>query len=92
ELTALHAEHEDFVSHVQLTRRDGKFKLSSLDTVCPDWRERHTWACGPLPLLDELEDVWKAEGIEDRLHMERFAVSRIDASADGGTVTFEKSG
>lgn len=45
-----------------------------------------------LPLLDELEDVWKAEGIEDRLHMERFAVSRIDASADGGTVTFEKSG
>ncbi|MFE5877714.1 ferredoxin reductase [Rhodococcus sp. NPDC056506] len=92
ELTALHVEHEDFVRHVQLTRRDGKFKLSSLDTVCPDWRERHTWACGPLPLLDELEDVWKAEGIEDRLHMERFAVSRIDASADGGTVTFEKSG
>ncbi|MER2223852.1 MAG: 2Fe-2S iron-sulfur cluster-binding protein, partial [Rhodococcus sp. (in: high G+C Gram-positive bacteria)] len=34
----------------------------------------------------------EAEGIEDRLHMERFAVSRIDASADGGTVTFEKSG
>lgn len=92
ELTALHAEHEDFVSHIQPTRRDGKFKLSSLDQVCPDWRERHTWACGPLPLLDEIDDVWKAEGIEDRLHMERFAVSRIDASADGGTVTFEKSG
>ncbi len=26
ELTALHAEHEDFVSHVQLTRRDGKIQ------------------------------------------------------------------
>lgn len=62
ELTALHGEHEDFVSHIQLTRRDGKFKLSSLDQVCPDWRERHTWACGPLPLLDEIDDVWKAEG------------------------------
>ncbi|MET1033858.1 MAG: ferredoxin reductase [Arthrobacter sp.] len=91
ELTQLHEEHDDFRCKIQLTRSQGKFALSSLDEVCPDWRERQTWACGPLPMLDEIETLWRDEGIENKLHLERFAVSRADTSGEGGTVTFAKA-
>lgn len=92
EIAQLASRHEEFHSHIQLTRSQGKFALSSLDEMCPDWRERQTWACGPLTMLDEIEGVWGEQGIEDRLHIERFAVSRADTSGQGGTVTFAKSG
>lgn len=92
ELKALADDHPEFRSHIQLTRSQGKFALSSLDELCPDWRERTTWACGPLPMLDEIERRWQDEGISDKLNLERFAVSRADTSGKGGTVTFEKSG
>ena len=42
----------------------------------PDWRERQTWACGPEGMLNDAERVWSAAGIAERLHLERFAVSR----------------
>ncbi|RVW05263.1 ferredoxin reductase [Rhodococcus xishaensis] len=92
ELAALSETHGSFQRHVQHTRSQGKFALSSLDEVCPDWRERQTWACGPLAMLDEIEKTWDREGIASRLHLERFAVSRADLSGEGGTVTFAKSG
>ena len=91
EIAQLDADHSGFRSHVQLTRSQGKFSLASLDELCPDWRERQTWACGPLPMLDEIESVWSEQGISEFLHLERFAVSRADTSGEGATVTFEKS-
>ncbi|QBJ95317.1 ferredoxin reductase [Rhodococcus sp. ABRD24] len=92
ELARLQAEHSSLRCHIRHTRTGGKFALASLDEVCPDWRERQTWACGPLGMLDEIEEMWDREGITDRLHLERFAVSRADLSGAGGTVTFAKSG
>jgi len=92
ELEKFDATHDRFRSHVQLTRSQGKFTLDRLDEVCPDWRERQTWACGPQQMLDDIEAFWKKAGIEDRLHLERFAVTRADTSGSGGTVTFAKSG
>ncbi|TSD97334.1 ferredoxin reductase [Skermania sp. ID1734] len=91
ELAELHQAHPSFTSHVQLTRSSGKFALSSLDELHPDWRERQTWACGPLDMLDEIERTWKAAGISDRLHLERFEIAR-SAVTEGGTVTFAKTG
>ena len=91
ELADLHARHGEFRSHVQLTRTGGKFDLSSLDTLYPDWRERQTWACGPLAMLDDIEHLWKREGIEDRLHLERFEIARSADASAGGTVTFAKA-
>ncbi|MGB3372232.1 MAG: iron-sulfur cluster-binding domain-containing protein, partial [Rhodococcus sp. (in: high G+C Gram-positive bacteria)] len=91
ELTAIAEGHPQFTSHVQLTRSDGKFALASLDKLYPDWRERETWACGPSGLLEEIERVWKHEGIEDKLHLERFEIARADTSGKGGKVTFSKS-
>ncbi len=92
ELGELAAEHSTFRSHIQLTRTAGKFSLASLDELFPDWRERHTWACGPLPMLDEIEQTWRAAQLSDRLHLERFEIARADTSGQGGTVTFAKSG
>ncbi|MEE2057546.1 ferredoxin reductase [Rhodococcus artemisiae] len=92
ELEGFDESHERFRSHVQFTRTQGKFALSSLDEVCPDWRDRAVWACGPQAMLDDIAAFWKGAGIDEKLHLERFAVSRADTSGSGGTVTFAKSG
>ena len=92
ELEHFDATHETYRVHVRHTREQGKFSLSELDDVCPDWRERQTWACGPQQMLDDISAHWAAAGIEDRVHLERFAVSRADTSGSGGTITFAKSG
>ncbi|MFD7847581.1 ferredoxin reductase [Nocardia sp. NPDC004340] len=91
ELRELHDRRPGFTAHLHLTGENGKFALADLDTVCPDWRERETWACGPLPMLDEIEKHWAAAGIGDQLHVERFEIER-NATAEGGTVTFAKTG
>lgn len=92
ELERFDATHDRFRVHVRHTREKGKFALSELAEVCPDWRERQTWACGPQQMLDDITAHWAAEGLDDRVHLERFAVSRADTSGSGGTITFAKSG
>ncbi|MET7769729.1 ferredoxin reductase [Nocardia sp. NPDC005366] len=91
ELRDLHDRHPSFTSHLHLTGEHGKFALADLDERFPDWRERDTWACGPAGMLDEIETHWRAAGISDRLHVERFEIER-SAVGEGGTVTFAKSG
>jgi ferredoxin-NADP reductase len=75
--------------HEQHTDVDGWFGLDRLDEVCPDWREREVWACGPVGLLDAVEKCWADAGLSDRLHVERFQ-AQVFASPDvqGGTVDF----
>ena len=91
ELAELHDEHDGYRLTVRETRTRGRLELSRLDEDVPDWRERQTWACGPEAMLDDAERVWKAAGAADRLHLERFAVSKAAAHGTGGTVTFERS-
>jgi len=91
ELRALHDQHPSFTSHVNLTGEQGKFSLASLDELYPDWRERQTWACGPLEMLNDIENHWSAAGLSESLHVERFEVER-SAVGEGGTVTFARSG
>lgn len=91
ELTDLHARRPGFVSHIHLTGEKGKFTPERLDELYPDWRERQTWACGPLGMLDEIEKHWRAAGLEAKLHVERFEVER-SATTEGGTVTFGRTG
>ncbi|MDO5700175.1 MAG: ferredoxin reductase [Bowdeniella nasicola] len=76
-----------FDYRVRITRTDGHLKLADLDDVVPDWRDRHTWACGPAGLLDDCEGHWQMEGLEERLHVERFR-TQLAAVGEGGTVTF----
>jgi ferredoxin-NADP reductase len=70
---------------------DGMLDVDDLGHLVDDLAERQTWACGPAGMLDALQARWDAEGISDRLHVERFRPIVI-AAGDGGTVTFAKSG
>ncbi len=92
ELTALAAVHPGYRLQVRETRRQGRLDLTRLDEEVPDWRERQTWACGPEGMLAQAEKVWSAAAIGDRLHLERFAVSKAAPAGAGGTVTFVRSG
>lgn len=73
------------------TDTDGILDVARLADLVPDFAGRETWACGPAGLLDAIEQRWDAEGITDRLHIERFRPVVITAG-EGGTVTFAKSG
>lgn len=92
ELANLHATHPGYRLRVRSTRTEGRLDFSQLDDVVPDWRERQTWACGPEGMLNAAEKLWTAAGVGERLHLERFAVSRAATHGIGGTVTFNRSG
>ncbi|UDY34696.1 ferredoxin reductase [Dermatobacter hominis] len=68
-----------------------------LDELCPDWREREAWACGPRPLVDAVTSVWDEHTATTPdalpLHVERFTPSVAPAGgAVEGTLTFGRSG
>jgi stearoyl-CoA 9-desaturase NADPH oxidoreductase len=92
ELEQLNRDHPGYRLQVRATREQGRLDLSRLDAEVPDWRDRQTWACGPEAMLNAAERAWSAAGVEERLHLERFAVSRAAPAGQGGTVTFAKSG
>jgi stearoyl-CoA 9-desaturase NADPH oxidoreductase len=92
ELSGLERGDDGYRLRLRSTRAQGRLDLSRLDEEVPDWRERHTWACGPEGMLDSAERAWSAAGINDLLHLERFAVSKAVAHGQGGTVEFARSG
>ena len=91
ELLAAQRAHERMTLHEQHTDADGMLEMKDLDRVCPDWRERATWACGPAPMLDAAEEHWEQAGLEDELHLERFTLELGGDGAEGGTLTFSNS-
>jgi ferredoxin-NADP reductase len=92
ELHAMAEQHERLRLHEQFTDTMGMLALERLDEVVPDWVERETWACGPPPMLDAAERVWKAQHLTGRLHVERFSIQLDGAGGEGGTVTFGAGG
>ncbi|GFG72883.1 ferredoxin reductase [Mycobacterium botniense] len=92
ELSELARNHPGYRLRIRATRVEGRLDLTRLDDEVPDWRERQTWVCGPEGMLNQAEKVWSSADISERLHVERFAVSRAAAAGAGGTVTFARSG
>ena len=92
ELVALHEKHPTLTVHQWFSDESGIFDLANLDDVVPDWKERETWACGPAPMLNAVEEHWEAAGLEDQLHLERFTLARDGDGGEGGTITFQNSG
>lgn len=78
--------------HIRHTRTEGKLTPAVLAELCPDWADRQTWACGPSGFLDMIASTFADAGLDDRLHIERFALERGAVGAQGGTVTFGRSG
>ena len=92
ELAALGRARPGYRLTVQATRTAGRLDFSRLDDQVPDWRDRQTWVCGPEGMVSDAERLWTAEGVADRLHLERFAAARGAGSGRGGTVTFARTG
>lgn len=91
ELAELGRSHPGYRLHVRATRTEGRLDLSDIEAVVGDWRDRQTWACGPEGLLTDAERHWAAAGLDDNLHLERFAAARTATPGQGGTVTFARS-
>ncbi len=91
ELRALAASHPGYRLTVVLTCEDPRrFSAARLAEVCPDWRARPTWACGPQGLLDSITACFAEAGRVDALHVERFtaAFAPVPANETGGRVRF----
>jgi stearoyl-CoA 9-desaturase NADPH oxidoreductase len=73
---------------------DRHFTSEQLEDLCPDWREREIWVCGPQSLIEAVETHAVAAGRARHLHIERFraALAPLGSSATGGTVTFRHAG
>jgi stearoyl-CoA 9-desaturase NADPH oxidoreductase len=92
ELQEMAERHPGLHLHEQHTDLHGMFSLQQLDEVCPDWRHRETWACGPTPMLDSAEEHWEDAGLSEHLHVERFTLDLSGDGDAGGSVTFQNSG
>jgi ferredoxin-NADP reductase len=74
----------------QHTETAGLLDAAAIAALVPDLAERSTWACGPVGMLEALEQHWATAGIADRLYTERFR-PRVLVTGEGGTVSFGKS-
>jgi stearoyl-CoA 9-desaturase NADPH oxidoreductase len=94
ELRELDARNRGYRLHMRLTGSSGRLHPRELDDLCPDWRERETFACGPAGLLDTLGEHWRRHAHPARLHVERFtpegALSDCERGC-GGTIEFRAS-
>ena len=90
ELHSLAESHEKFELIERHTTKSGRLDFGELNTICPDWRDRQVWACGPERLLDDAESHWKRAGLTGALHLERFSPS-FTVGGEGGHVTFASS-
>jgi ferredoxin-NADP reductase len=71
--------------------RHGLLDVERLTEVCPDWKTREAWVCGPAPMLAAAETHWGEARLAKKLHLERFSAV-LTKSAEGGRVTFATSG
>lgn len=91
ELRHLEQAFDGFHLREQHTATMGRMLPEHLDELCPDWRERETFASGPGDMLDALTEYFERAGRLEHLHMERFQ-PRLNAEAGkGGTIKFLKS-
>jgi ferredoxin-NADP reductase len=86
ELRALAEQHPSARLTLRHTTTEGRLDLAELDTLCPDWREREAFVCGPAGLLDAAQRHWAS--LPERLHLERFTPSQRSAGGSGGAVAY----
>jgi stearoyl-CoA 9-desaturase NADPH oxidoreductase len=93
-LRTIDGAHEGFQLKLQLTGEQGRVTPADLDTLCPDWRQRHAFISGPAEMLEGLIRHWRQEGDPALLSLERFqpVIGGEPGGGEGGTVRFDKSG
>jgi ferredoxin-NADP reductase len=88
ELREIAARNPGLKLHLRMTGEEGRIAPAELDRICPDWRDRAAFACGPGEMLDELRDHWRADGDPALLSVERFEpiVGEAEVGGSGGRV------
>jgi stearoyl-CoA 9-desaturase NADPH oxidoreductase len=99
ELSALAERHRGYRLRLRLTAEQGRLTPAQLDELCPDWRAREAFVCGPAGLIGALSRRWREDGDPTRMHVERFTpeagVGEGLGGAQrgaGGTIDFCASG
>jgi stearoyl-CoA 9-desaturase NADPH oxidoreductase len=95
ELHELSRSQHGYRLHEQITGREGRITPVLLERLCPDWRERETFLCGPAGLIAALRERWEGDGDPARLHTEHFQPDeRLGSAAHGtgGAIRFCRSG
>jgi ferredoxin-NADP reductase len=95
ELRLLARCHRGYRLRCRISGRDGRLTPACLEELCPDWREREAFLCGPTGLLRTLRTHWRQAGDPHRLHTEHFAPDEqlaCGGHGGGGSVLFCKSG
>ena len=91
ELAELAEKHDKFSFQELHTDTDGMLELAEIDSICRDWQERETFACGPGPMLEAITEHYQEHDLEDSLHLERFSLELGGEGGEGGTITFQNS-
>jgi stearoyl-CoA 9-desaturase NADPH oxidoreductase len=81
--------------HLRISGEQGRLQPHELDALCPDWRERETFLCGPPGLIETMSAHWDAHGERARLHLEHFTADGVAADGErgcGGAIRLRKSG
>jgi ferredoxin-NADP reductase len=95
ELRRLERLHPAYRLHERITSRQRRVSPDQLDELCPDWRERETFLCGPTGLLEAMKQRWALDAEPARLHVEHFQPDAHVGDGErgaGGTVSFCSSG
>ncbi len=95
ELRELDARHPGYRLHERRSGEQGRVTGAQLDELCPDWRERETFLCGPTGLLQAIGERFERDGDPQRLHREHFQPDVRVGDGErgaGGAIRFTKSG
>lgn len=84
ELRALAARERGYRLLQRHSGSEGRLRPAELDELCPDWRERETFVCGPSGLLAAIKERFEADGDTARLHHEHFQPDALIEGAAHG--------
>lgn len=93
-LRDLDRRRDGYQLHEQHTGEMGRVTPAEIEHLCPDWREREAFHCGPAEMLDAMEAHWEQEELLERFNVERFqsVIGADVAEGEGGAINFTKSG
>lgn len=76
-------------NRVSLVPEDTRGLIDVVEEIATIGEATHIYCCGPSGLLDAVTRACSAEGLEDRLHVERFEVAEGNLVDTGEDTTFE---
>jgi stearoyl-CoA 9-desaturase NADPH oxidoreductase len=85
ELHELHRSHPGYRLHLRATGEGGRVTPDQLDGLCPDWRTREAFVCGPSGLIEAMSERWGSDGDPARMHVEHFQPEAKVGDGERGT-------